>query len=64
MPAPKGNTYASKPDNEILAFTQSIRANFAERKAWRDRAKADGISTNLWCRNALNAALKRKRRPC
>jgi hypothetical protein len=64
MSAPKGNNYASKPDADILAFNQNVKANFAERKAWRDRAKADGISTNLWCRNALNAALKKKRRPC
>ena len=63
MSAPKGNQFAAKPDSEVLAFQVHVRTTFAERKAWRDRARATGGSFNEWARRVLNREAGRPWKP-
>lgn len=54
MPAPKGNSFATKDDGEAIRFPVTVRGLEAERKAWRKAAA--GQKFNDWARGALNAA--------
>jgi hypothetical protein len=54
MPAPKGNDFAAKDDQERIAFPVNVRGTKNERKTWRKAAA--GQKWNEWARAALNAA--------
>lgn len=57
MPAPEGNKYAVKAEENRVAFPKApIRGTKAERQAWNQAQAKSGLGWNDFGRQALNAA--------